>query len=397
MFHQPRSTIHQAQRNKVFKLWTTHCSKRLPTLSRMISRRLIRREHPAVADRAPLCGIRRRRSPNTSGQGKWQELDDVFWTVIPFGTGGRRGSMYPIGSNAINDRTIGEERPGAGRLCSNRDQPRRASSPARSPTTRGIARGTLPSCAPRSWWRPGSRSFSWTAIAARRSCRSWCGYKQCSCGIMVTASHNPPSDNAVKVYWSTGGQMLPPHDKGIIDCVMSVAGDRPRADFDEARGRRADRPVCQEEVDAAYQRGRADARLRPGRGSLKVIYSPLHGVGESAVLPVLTADGFTDVEAVWPARQAGRRFSQRARPRRQSRESGGVRRDHRARKADRRRSDRWRPIRIATASAGRAADRSASDVAVAHAHRQSDRRTAGRLCARNARKRAGSSRRSITS
>ena len=37
--------------------------------------------------------------------GKWQQLDDVFWTVIPFGTGGRRGMMYPFGSNAINDRT----------------------------------------------------------------------------------------------------------------------------------------------------------------------------------------------------------------------------------------------------------------------------------------------------
>src|SRR5688572_19458779 len=41
-------------------------------------------------------------------QGRWKELDDVFWTIIPFGTGGRRGKMYPIGSNAINDRTIGE-------------------------------------------------------------------------------------------------------------------------------------------------------------------------------------------------------------------------------------------------------------------------------------------------
>ncbi len=43
---------------------------------------------------------------------KWQQLDDVFWTVIPFGTGGRRGKMYPIGSNAINDRTIGESAQG---------------------------------------------------------------------------------------------------------------------------------------------------------------------------------------------------------------------------------------------------------------------------------------------
>src|SRR6187431_1184267 len=44
--------------------------------------------------------------------GRWKELDDVFWTVIPFGTGGRRGRMYPIGSNAINDRTIGESAQG---------------------------------------------------------------------------------------------------------------------------------------------------------------------------------------------------------------------------------------------------------------------------------------------
>src|SRR5438067_4206999 len=44
--------------------------------------------------------------------GNWKELDDVFWTVIPFGTGGRRGRMYPIGCNAINDRTIGESAQG---------------------------------------------------------------------------------------------------------------------------------------------------------------------------------------------------------------------------------------------------------------------------------------------
>ena len=41
-------------------------------------------------------------------------------------------------------------------------------------------------------------------------------------GIMVTASHNPPSDNAVKVYWSNGAQVLPPHDKHIIDGVGKV-------------------------------------------------------------------------------------------------------------------------------------------------------------------------------
>src|SRR3954466_15369737 len=48
----------------------------------------------------------------TIAAGQWQQLDDVFWTVIPFGTGGRRGRMFPVGSNAINDRTIGESAEG---------------------------------------------------------------------------------------------------------------------------------------------------------------------------------------------------------------------------------------------------------------------------------------------
>ena len=52
----------------------------------------------------------------------------------------------------------------------------------------------------------GYRSTPALSVAVR--------HKACSCGIMVTASHNPPSDNAVKAYWSTGGQLLPPHESG---------------------------------------------------------------------------------------------------------------------------------------------------------------------------------------
>src|SRR5690349_19467832 len=45
-------------------------------------------------------------------QHRWRELEDVFWTSIPFGTAGRRGRMYPIGTNAINDRTMAESAQG---------------------------------------------------------------------------------------------------------------------------------------------------------------------------------------------------------------------------------------------------------------------------------------------
>src|SRR5204863_1405603 len=77
-------------------------------------------------------------------------------------------------------------------------------------------------------------------------------YLKCDAGIMITASHNPPSDNGFKCYASTGGQVIPPDDTGIIACVRE-ASDRaiPEADFDAAV---ADGSIVLvgEEVDREY-------------------------------------------------------------------------------------------------------------------------------------------------
>ena len=224
--------------------------------------------------------------------GKWQVLDDVFWTVIPFGTGGRRGKMYPIGSNAINDRTIGESAQGLADYV-----------------TETLGAGAKLSCAIGHDTRHKSDHFAQLCTeimtAAGFTVYLLKGYratpelsftvreKKCSCGIMVTASHNPPSDNAVKVYWSTGGQIIPPHDKGIIQRVMSTQ-EIHRTDFEKmlAAGKIE---MCQEEMDVKFQAA-VMTQASPGPRKLKVIYSPLHGVGATCVIPVLKADGFTDVE-----------------------------------------------------------------------------------------------------
>src|SRR3954447_6018986 len=227
---------------------------------------------------------------------KWQTLDDVFWTVIPFGTGGRRGKMYPIGSNAIYDRTIGEsaqgladyvkETLGAGATLScaiGHDTRHNSDHFARLCTEIMTAAGFTV------YLLNGYRATPELSFTVRE--------KKCSCGIMVTASHNPPSDNAVKVYWSTGGQILPPHDKGIIERVMNTQEIR-RAKFDEmlAAGKIV---YCQDEMDEKFQRA-VLTQATPGPRELKVIYSPLHGVGATAVLPVLAEDGFKSVELFGP-------------------------------------------------------------------------------------------------
>lgn len=227
--------------------------------------------------------------------GRWKQLDAVFWTVIPFGTGGRRGVMYPIGTNAINDRTIGESAQGLADYVKDyfRGQPL---SCAIAYDTRHRSRHFAELCAEvmaaagfTVWFLDGYRSTPELSLAVR--------LKRASCGIMVTASHNPPSDNAVKAYWSTGGQLLPPHDQGVIDRVMGV-GQIQRIRFDD--GLRAGQiRYCQEEVDRSYVDS-VTAQALPGPRRLKIIYSPLHGVGCSAVCPALAADGFDDVEVFAP-------------------------------------------------------------------------------------------------
>ena len=226
----------------------------------------------------------------------WKSLDDAYWTVIPFGTGGRRGKMFPVGSNAINDRTIGESAQGLAEYV-----------------MATLAAGSEPSCTIAYDTRHRSEHFarlcSEILLAAGfkifflRGYRSTpelsyaVRYTESTCGIMVTASHNPPSDNAVKVYWSGGVQVLPPHDKGIIERVMQV-NEISRFPFDD--GVENGRVIFMEdEIDPAFVRA-VLKQATPGSRDLSVVYTPLHGVGATAVLPVLQEAGFQNVRLYGP-------------------------------------------------------------------------------------------------
>ena len=227
---------------------------------------------------------------------KWDVLDDVFWTIIPFGTGGRRGRMYPIGSNAINDRTIGESASGlAEYVTAHADDPNQLSCAIAFDTRHNsiefsrLCAEIMVAAGFKVYYLDEHRSTPELSFLVR--------LKKCSCGIMVTASHNPPSDNAVKCYWSTGGQLLPPHDQGVIDCVMNV-GEISRVNFEEAV---ADGRIelCRADVDKAFIAA-VTAQRFAGPRDVRVIYSPLHGVGATAVVPALAEDGFAEVEVYGP-------------------------------------------------------------------------------------------------
>jgi phosphoglucomutase/phosphomannomutase len=235
---------------------------------------------------------------------KWRELDNAFWTVIPFGTAGRRGRMYPIGTNAINDRTMGESAQGLADYVNEQmgsgewgvgNANRRC---VIAYDTRYRSRHFAELCA-EIMVANGFGVIFFDGFRPTPELSFTVRDRQCACGIMISASHNPPSDNAIKAFWSSGGQLRAPHDDGVTRCVQKVSTIK-RIPFAEAiaSGRVK---FEQDEMDRRYQAAvLAVGSQQKTNHDLRILYSPLHGVGQTSVLPILKADGFTNIEVFQP-------------------------------------------------------------------------------------------------
>ncbi len=231
-------------------------------------------------------------------------LEACFWEVIAFGTGGRRGPMAELGSATINERTIAESAHGlatyflgqaegkAGRAVVTCDTRNRSNEFARLTATTLAAHGL------HVFFFDGHRATPELSFAVR--------HLKCDVGVMISASHNPPSDNGFKAYWSNGGQVLPPHDKGIIECVYE-AGEIPTLEFDAAVSA-GKIEVVGEDVDDAYLEAVSSLSLSDAR-EMPAIFTPLHGVGELAVYATLERAGFEGVEIFEPQREPDGNFT----------------------------------------------------------------------------------------
>lgn len=116
--------------------------------------------------------------------------------------------------------------------------------------------------------------------------------------IVVTASHNPPQDNGYKVYDANGAQIVPPVDRHIAAAIDLVgpANEVPRVDdpYDHPHVQAIDRSVYD-----AYQRDIAAWRSRTsGDDRLRIVYTPMHGVGWQSVRGALHAAGYQDLHPV---------------------------------------------------------------------------------------------------
>jgi phosphoglucomutase/phosphomannomutase len=223
----------------------------------------------------------------------WQELEDAFFTVLEFGTAGRRGTTG-IGSNRINRVTMGES---AQALCEYAKQfddlaPEKGIVIACDTrlTSEEFTEYIASVCAAngfRTYVFDGYRSTPELSFAVREL--------GCAVGIVVSASHNPPADNGFKAYWSDGGQLVSPHDKGVLKIANAVE-DIHSIDYKKAveDGKIT---VLDADMDEKYIAAVA-AQVEGTARNVSIVYSPLHGAGQRNTLPVLERAGFENVSVV---------------------------------------------------------------------------------------------------
>jgi phosphoglucomutase/phosphomannomutase len=228
--------------------------------------------------------------------GRWTVLDDAFYAVLPFGTGGRRGRMYPVGTNVLNERTIAESARGLADYLRSKHGPEARLSCVIARDTRHNSKEFAETCAR----VLAAADFTVYLVAEPRSTpllSTAVRHLRCDAGIMITASHNPPSDNGFKCYAATGGQVVPPDDAGIIACVEAVSErEIPEKDFQEGL-RDGSIKLVGPELDEVYLNAVVGESVSHAR-DLKIVYTPMHGVGESAVAAALLRAGFRAVNVL---------------------------------------------------------------------------------------------------
>ncbi len=219
--------------------------------------------------------------------GQWQELDNAFYTRLTVGTGGIRGPIG-VGPNTINIRTIGEAAQGLSKFIWDFGKVYAQNGVVIGYDARKFAKDFAELCA-EIFAANNIPAYLFAHLCATPEVSFAVRHLGVTAGVMITASHNPRTDNGFKFYWSDGGQVVPPYDTKFMELVSSVTEIK-KIPLIEAKQSGLVRMVGPE-VDAAYFAKVTELSLISSR-SANIVFSPMHGSGSTNVLPALRQSGF---------------------------------------------------------------------------------------------------------
>lgn len=234
-------------------------------------------------------------------EGNDKEIQERFYKDLEFGTGGLRG-IIGAGTNRLNIYTVSKATQGfanyiikQGEEAVKKGVAIAFDSRRMSPEFAEITALVLNGNGIKTYIYPSLRPTPMLSFAVREL--------NCTGGVVITASHNPPEYNGYKVYWADGGQVPYPRDEAIIEEVNAVT------DFHTIKTANKDEAVkaglfnvIGEEVDEAFDKNVLAQIVNPEiikeQHDLKIVYTPIHGSGNKPVRRVLEKAGFENVTVV---------------------------------------------------------------------------------------------------
>ena len=218
-------------------------------------------------------------------------LIEPFYKDLDFGTGGMRGIMG-VGTNRINPYTLGLATQGlavyAQQSMGRTDLKAAIAFDSRN-NSKAFARKVAEVLSAN-----GVHTYLFEDLRPTPELSFSVRELGCDFGIVLTASHNPKEYNGYKVYWNDGGQLVPPHDKGVIEQVRATRFQDIRWDANEALIE-----TVGSELDEKYTDMIAGLSLsNAGKTDLNIVFTALHGTSIISVPPALAKAGFTNVQLV---------------------------------------------------------------------------------------------------
>ena len=229
-------------------------------------------------------------------------LIDSFYKKLEFGTGGIRG-LIGIGTNRMNLYTVSLATQG---LCNYLNKIKKKNKSAVIAYDSRKFSKEFAIQAAKIFSANNIKSYIFSNLRPTPQLSFAVRELKSSCGIVITASHNPKEYNGYKVYWKDGGQIIYPHDQNIINEVNKI-DNFSKINFNENK-----KLIYQidEKMDKKYiKRIKKLSLQNNSKSDLKIIFSSLHGTGITQVPNALKAFGFKNILIVKKQEKPDSEFS----------------------------------------------------------------------------------------
>jgi phosphoglucomutase len=233
-----------------------------------------------------------------------KDLEESFYKDLEFGTGGMRGVMG-LGTNRINKYTLGKNTQGLSNYLKE-SFPDEAIKVAIAYDCRHNS-NAFGKVVADVFSANGIQVYLFEDLRPTPELSFALKHLGCHCGIVLTASHNPPEYNGYKVYWQDGGQLVPPEDGEIIAEINRLDYAEIKFESNNHLIQYIGKDVDDVFIDNSVKNGSFNTAAL-AKKNLNIVFTSLHGTSITAIPETLKRAGYTNVNIVEEQREPNGNF-----------------------------------------------------------------------------------------